>query len=555
VCLAGFGDLLRALLDWKRPRDAASDIFESAFFGILFVTAGVLIANYFVGLGNNPGPYVAGIGLALVAAFRWKSVFFWNQLLLLVIATNLISYLVGPVHFLYDTGMYHIQAMNWVANQPVPLGLGNLEGRLGFDSAWLLFESAFRFERYLRWSHLAVAEIAIRALVVAWIANGLLIELGKGWQTKSMLYFAAIVALPVFILRFQYTTTDMSANLLAFCAWIAFCRLMLLDEGERRTIGDRDLVLLLVLVALAVTIKPTMLPIILLPAFLLVRMSREEMYLLIIARGRVYALVALYFALWLGRNFMLSGCLIYPVDVTCTTVPWGVGAAQAKFEAAFIAGSARHPDPEALTYAELLNTAWIPAWFARRMSTWGGMAAAGFVVFISFFLIACFVARFFNAYFVARRDRSRERRDARQLVCASFVCAAAGIVLFLTVPEPRYWWVFFAILGATLVFQGFRMCDYAPLKIGVTPVTTKKCIFWSAVFAVVTTLATALHCDLVPLTAPIPVSRTVTVSGGTQIYMPERGHLCWELFPCTNGLGNKSIGTWNGRYFFRSTSD
>jgi hypothetical protein len=79
--------------------------------------------------------------------------------------------------------------------------------------------------------------------------------------------------------------------------------------------------------------------------------------------------------------------------------------------------------------------------------------------------------------------------------------------------------------------KAFACATTAPLKIGVMPVTAKKCIIWSAVFAVVTMLATALHRDLVPLTAPIPVSRTVTVSGGTQIYMPISRDQCWELFP------------------------
>jgi hypothetical protein len=447
LSLVGYGNMLRALLDLKRPRDPAPDIFESAFFGIFFITVGVLIANFLVGLGTNPGPYVAAIGLALfiIAALQWQNVFNWNQLALLVIVTALISYFVGPVTFNNDAGLYHIPTMNWVAYQPAPLGLGNLESRLGFDSAWLLFESAFRSERYLRWSHLAVAEIAIRAVVVGWIANRLFTELANGWQTKAMAYFASILALSVFVFLYQVTSTDMPANLLAFCAWIAFCRLLLMDESERRNIGDREHVLLVILVALAVTIKLSLLPIILLPAFLLLRVSPQELYLLIMARRRAYAMIAAYIALWLGRNFMLTGCFIYPVDMTCTTVPWGVGAEIAKLDAAWITGWARHPGPEALEYADLFNVAWIPAWFERiRSSDWGVgnaeifavVVAAGFV-FISFFLLMSF-------FFVARRDRSSDRGEARYLIWASFVCAAAGIVLwFLKGPDPRFSWAFF----------------------------------------------------------------------------------------------------------------
>jgi hypothetical protein len=255
----------------------------------------------------------------------------------------------------------------------------------------------------------------------------------------------------------------------------------------------------------------------------------------------------LYLGLWLGRNFILTGCIIYPVDVTCTTVPWGVGAANAKFMAAVITGWAREPGPEALNYADLLNTAWIPEWVLRKKFFVGAAVAAGFV-FLSFFFVALFVAR---------RDRSYDCGNARQLVCASIVCAAIGLILwFLKMPEPRFSWVFFAILGAALVFQGVRMCDRAPPKIGFMPVRAKRCIIWSAVFAVATTLEGALHSHLAVLTTPIPVSRILTVSGGAHIYMPTSGDQCWDLFPCTPyDFGDKTIEIWHGRYFFRSTPD
>jgi len=53
--------------------------------------------------------------------------------------------------------------------------------------------------------------------------------------------------------------------------------------------------------------------------------------------------------------------------------------------------------------------------------------------------------------------------------------------------------VFFAVLEAALVFQVFRMWDYASPKIDVIPVSAKKCIIWSAVFAVATAFSAALH--------------------------------------------------------------
>ena len=51
----------------------------------------------------------------------------------------------------YDAGLYHIPYMNWVSAGPAPFGLANLEGRLGFNSSWLMFDAAFRMP-YFGWS-------------------------------------------------------------------------------------------------------------------------------------------------------------------------------------------------------------------------------------------------------------------------------------------------------------------------------------------------------------------------------------------------------------------
>lgn len=43
----------------------------------------------------------------------------------------------------FDSGLYHIPAIRWIADYRLPLGLGNLHGRLGFDSAWFPLSALF----------------------------------------------------------------------------------------------------------------------------------------------------------------------------------------------------------------------------------------------------------------------------------------------------------------------------------------------------------------------------------------------------------------------------
>ena len=195
---------------------------DSAFYGLFVVTAGALIANFAFGLGKNPGPFVVAVGLILfliLFVFHRRSALQRQQLLVLTLVVPVVCLLTGEITFSSDAGLYHIPAMDWVAHQPVPFGLANFHGRLGFDSAFLLFESPFRSESRLAWSHISIIEIAVRSLVVAWIADRLLTEGGTdGLGAKPLLYAAALVVVLAFLTRFGRTSTDTTANLLAICA-------------------------------------------------------------------------------------------------------------------------------------------------------------------------------------------------------------------------------------------------------------------------------------------------------------------------------------------------
>ncbi len=553
LSLAGYGAAVGAVFVRKDSADGSWDLFECAFVGIFVIAASVLIVNFFVGLGTNPGPYVLATGIMLFAIFQLYNRFQWNQLILVIFVASIICCRPalwddqpdpGYIGLGYDTGLYYMSSMNWLAYQPAPFGLANFEGRLGFDSAWLLLEAAIRAERHLGWSHLRVAEITIRALVLGWISRRFLMEIANGWHARSIFFLSALIALWTFIFESGATATTMSGNLLAFCAWVLFCKLMLLDEGERRIIGGRDLSLLLILIVLAVTVKISILPVALLLPMLLLRMSGYEISALFLSQRGLLSITLVYGILWLARNFILTGCIVYPIAMTCASVPWGVGAVEAKREAAWITGWARHPGPEFfLNFPGIFNTEWIPSWFMnfRHSSELKLVVAA-----VAFVLLSCIL--------VERRDRTHPLQDTRSLVWASIVCAAVGLVLwFLGAPDVRFSWVFFSILSATLIFHGLWEFDFVPPKIGFMRLTMRKFVIGSFVLAAIAAIIQLRWGYLVPVAAPTPPSKIVTVSGNWQIYMPTSGDQCWGLFPCTPyDFGVKSVESWHNHLFFRS---
>jgi hypothetical protein len=376
-------------------------------------------------------------------------------------------------------------------------------------------------------------------------------EIASGWHTKSLLFLSALLAISMFIFRISATSTDVPANLLAFCAWVLFCKLMLVDEIDSSINEGWDFVLLLILIALAVTFKLSMLPAALFLPLLLLRASVRQITVLFVARSVLF-ITLFYCILWLARNLVLTGCIVYPVSVTCLSVPWGVGAATAKIDAAWITGWARHPGLDALEFLGVLNMKWIPAWFKGTADPYWQTNVRGSV---ELKLVVASVSFITLSYvFMEPRDQSSLIRNSPILVVASIVCAVTGLVLwFLAAPDLRFSWAFFAILSATLMFHGLCVFDFTLPKIGLKPLRLRKFLTWSVVLAATAAIIQLQSGSLVPVVAPTPPFKIVTVSGNWQIYMPTSGDQCWELFPCAGSLGLlKPVESWHDRLFFHS---
>lgn len=102
--------------------------------------AGTLAAwlNFWTGVG----PWIAA-ALWMSGAFlfalrrRWLlEAFAPADLVPLVLLVAAASYAMREPLFQYDTGFYHLQAMEWTTGSPVRAGIANVHYRLGFNSLW-----------------------------------------------------------------------------------------------------------------------------------------------------------------------------------------------------------------------------------------------------------------------------------------------------------------------------------------------------------------------------------------------------------------------------------
>ena len=267
----------------------------------------------------------------------------------------------------YDSGLYHLPFLKWIGEEPVALGLGNLESRLGFNSMWLSLSAAFVLPQTgLRGPFLADAvlfiffvTILVKHLIASRIVN-------LPWSTAfaSGLLACVLVTMPTFYFR-RVISTDHSATLFTLMAFFLALRLadQLRQENDfDRIAWGRDTFLLFTVTIMACTVKLSSAPVVLL---LLIPLAAQRVIV-----ASVRPLVAGLFIcaglgiVWVTRNVALTGCLAYPVAPTCFDVlPWSVGYDQAVSEAEAITGWARQPGPE--WRSALGNWEWLRPWYWR----------------------------------------------------------------------------------------------------------------------------------------------------------------------------------------------
>jgi hypothetical protein len=239
-------------------------------------------------------------------------------LITLVLMTSFASHI--------DSGLYHAQAIKWIEEYKVIYGLGNLHGRLAFNSAYFIPSALFSFS--FIWSkgfHLLngyLAVLLIGSIFYYWLVK----------NSKSIYFFLLVLLLGFLFIRnfLSSPTTDVSSFII-----IVLLALIFMNKAEQSNtkIVDFDFFSIFFICFLIITIKLSNAIIILLPLYLFWitwRLQSLRSYF-------VLALAGIFIILpWLIRNVILSGYLIYPLEVIdIFDVDWKIPLVSAEYDNSF----------------------------------------------------------------------------------------------------------------------------------------------------------------------------------------------------------------------------
>jgi hypothetical protein len=232
--------------------------------------------------------------LNLLRTHRWPAVF---------VGILLLAYWLKP-STVPDSAGYHSTAILWYETFRVVPGLGNLHGRLAFNPASFIIEAA--------WSLTGLTGQAIYPL------NGLLTVLFLLWIFVRVLRMggtpAAWVYLFLLILLYgpllAYMSSPSSDPLVQIC--IAYPVLRLFEQllhREKMTLSGITLPLLVALYAPVAKISAYPMALLCLYIFLLLPRKDKKWPALLLWLGMATCI----YLPWIGRNYVLSGYLAYPV--------------------------------------------------------------------------------------------------------------------------------------------------------------------------------------------------------------------------------------------------
>ena len=259
-----------------------------------------------------------------------------------------------------DTNAYHAQTIHWIEDYAAVPGLGNLNGRLAYNSSWLLLNAAFSFSFLGLRSFHVLPELMF--LVSMWQFLGGLHGLMRREFTIPNWMRVLFIPAAFWILR-----GELSAPGYGPAGDPAHMDPALGRGRVRGFDGDQDPVrgaVLATIPAFLIVLKLSTAPLLLVSGYILVRaLLRRDTRL----AAALVALAALMLAPWIARSVMLSGYPVYPYpQLDLFQVDWKVPPTDVDGVRNGILGWARLPMK---TWGEALSmpaSAWIPEWLEQR---------------------------------------------------------------------------------------------------------------------------------------------------------------------------------------------
>ena len=381
--------------------------------GILMILCLIIV----LGLRKNWIPYIKQI----CSEIKWYHLVMMG--LITLFALTVTSY--RPI--LYDTDLYHAQAIRWIEQYGVVKGLGNLHNRLAYNSSFFSLQALFSLKFLVNQSMHSINGFITLVMLKYGVLEYCVFRRKKPEMSDI---FRICLIWYFFVEGIIFTISSPGSDLLAQSLLLYLCAewsRLIEDQDEYGEYG-----ILCVLAVWAVTVKLSAAMVVLLtvyPAICLIREKKWKQIGLFLAMGLMIVFP------FLARNVVISGYLLYPNEkLDLFHVDWKMPASVVSSDSAEIKAWGR-----GITSFEQYNvpmSEWLPIWY--------GTLSIGFKIML---WLSVFCMLFAVVYTVMCM---RKRKGLPELTLLG-TCIAGLLSWFFTTPNIRYGLQYLLLLPAFFI--------------------------------------------------------------------------------------------------------
>lgn len=410
VIFVGLGHMA---LTFSRVPEEFSYLIEG-FVGMLIVAISATVYHFFL-----PLDIVFIFLMAFVGMIGWwerlKHTKYSPRVMLACVAIAFAIFAILPLlwYRYYDTGLYHLQAMRWVLEQPLQLGLANLHSRLGYNTVWFNLESAVDFLVVLK----GIPYFLLNGIALYFYAVPAINILRKKLFASHELFYL-LTLVPVVGFAPLFVTSASPDLFMMLITFVVFIILVLEYDFPQR--NEQFMFIAVVLAGFSGMIKPFGFVLL---AFTIVAYIRHY--------GVKHIWAVLMFIPWLIQGIATSGYIAFPLAFTRIPIIWAVPADIATLDANGVVAWARMQGADSF-FTTLGNHDWVMHW---AMSPMVSMILVEITILI---IVALFL----------RPEIHRQR------YAPVFIAAVGTLMWYGSAPEPRYALGFIFALPLILLAYG-----------------------------------------------------------------------------------------------------
>ena len=294
---------------------------ETGIFGLFFLSFISILFHFFIPLNSIFNLIILILGIIFIFLNnKFKENYF-------TIEYCLIFFIIIPSIFLFeyhaDYFWYHLPYINLVSEYKIIFGVANLNDNLGYGHIWYDLLSLYNLPIF-ETRYVSIVSILFLTFFLIFLKD---IYLKFNQRVIKLFSFFSFCFVCLVYSNSKDFGSEIQSNLIYLIISIFILKYYLVSKKNYK---EYIILSIILLFSFAVLIRTN--SIIFIPLIFIFFVHNLQILIKTILNYKLfYSFLILFFTLYILKNFIITGCLAYPIYFTCLDIiEWGVGIEQAR---------------------------------------------------------------------------------------------------------------------------------------------------------------------------------------------------------------------------------